>query len=162
MRRSNSHNINSSNQKLDSNLKLPRILTKTKVKKVGNAIKPHSFHCSSYQSNLSNIYQFESLLREYASEVRDNHKEIFTQKNRGKSEFFRMRKINFDLFPNKFEDYYLKRDRTYLNNYHNKYIRDHINEILDHQGCFKYIAQEKIKVFKEDLNYAYKKNWKIK
>ena len=111
----------------------------------------------TYEKSLNLIWAFdyESPLRDFAEEIREKHQERF-KKNEllEKSRIYQIRKNNFDLFSNRFEDYYLKKDRKFMNSYHNKYIRDHINEIIDQKEHFRYISQEKEKFYKEeDENY---------
>ena len=122
-----------------------------------NSSKIHDKSQKTMRNSLSNsnniyknqeIFDYPSPLRDFASEILENHQEIF-DKNPNKSIYFAFRNRNFKIYEPKYEDFYLKRERKYLNKYNNKYIRDHINEILDHKGYLPYISKSKLIVYKE-------------
>ena len=99
-------NLSEKNEK--NELKLPKISQKMGFPRE----KARSFHDFSGKKP-------ENPINGFAEEIREKSPE-----NRlGKSKISQIRKRNFEGFSMRFEDFYLKRERKFLNNYNNKFIR---------------------------------------
>lgn len=137
---------------------LPKKLIKTRKKpnSFHHQSKNASFKCFNENNKNSDLYDYESPLREFAIEVREKHKENFTRVLSSNSSYLReIRKKNNSLakFQKNFEDFYLKRDKIFFNNYRNHFIREHINEIIDQKGYLQYITKKKTRSYIEKSDY---------